>query len=426
MINIFKRCQLAFLVLAAGLLLPGISLADANYDALKSQVTDLAAQLEKVQQALVQMEQGQAEQESVRTEEIVALRKGIDVAGEWRTPSSLIHLAGYTDVGYANSDREDGSFHVGTFSPIFHFQYRDIVMFESELEFELSPEGETETNLEYMALNYFMTDHVTLVGGLFLSPVGQFRQNLHPSWINKLPSAPPGFGHDGAAPISELGLQLRGAFPLGGIRSNYSVYVGNGPELNSVFEDDEFELEGIVAEGFGQDRDGEKVFGGRYAILPIPGLEIGVSGATGKATVTGLEDEDTGDVTAVEGEIARDYDVFGADFSWLWKGFNLRGEYVRAEVGEASTGLTASEGSVWSSWYSQAAWRFPSTKFEAVVRYTDFDSPHASEDQQQWALGFSYLITNSFIAKVAYEFNDGIEGSDTNSDRLMLQLAYGF
>ncbi|MCH7982213.1 MAG: hypothetical protein IID59_12000, partial [Proteobacteria bacterium] len=296
----------------------------------------------------------------------------------------------------------------------------------SELEFELSPEGETETNLEYLALNYFMTDHVTLVGGLFLSPIGQFRQNLHPSWINKLPSAPPGFGHDGAAPISELGLQLRGAFPLGGIRSNYSVYVGNGPELNSVFEDDEFELEGIVAEGFGQDRDGEKVFGGRYAILPIPGLEIGISGATGKATVTGLEDEDTGDVTAVEGEIARDYDVFGADFSWLWKGFNLRGEYVRAEVGAASTGLTASEGSVWSSWYSQAAWRFPSTKFEAVVRYTDFDSPHGSEDQQQWALGFSYLITNSFIAKVAFEFNDGIDGSDTNSDRLMLQLAYGF
>lgn len=424
--NVFKRIQLAFLVLAAGLFLPGVSLADAEYDALQAQVKDLAAQLENVQRALAQFKQGQDEQASSQTAEIVALKRDISAAAEWRTPSSLIHLAGYTDVGYVNGDSDDGSFNVGTFSPIFHFQYRDIVMFESELEFELSPEGETEIALEYLALDYFVNDYVTLVGGLFLSPIGQFRQNLHPSWINKLPSAPPGFGHDGAAPTSDLGLQLRGGFPLGGIRSNYSVYVGNGPELNSVFEDDEFELEGIVAEGFGTDRDGEMVVGGRFAIFPVSSLEIGVSGITGKATVTGLEDEDTGDITEIEGATARDYDVFGADFSWLWKDINVRGEYVRSEIGAASTGLTASEGGVWRSWYSQAAWRIPSTKFEPVIRYTDFDSPHASADQQQWALGINYLITNSFIAKGAYEFNDGIQGSDANNDRLMLQLAYGF
>ena len=426
MFNVFKRVRLGFLALAAGLLLPGVSLADADHDSLQVQVADLAAQLEKVQQALAQLEQGQAEQVSAQSDEIIELRKDIDVAGEWRTPNSLIHLAGYTDIGYVNGDSDDGSFTVGTFSPIFHFQYRDIVLFESELEFELSPDGETEIGLEYLTLDYFLNDYVTLVGGLFLSPIGQFRQNLHPSWINKLPSAPPGFGHDGAAPTSDVGLQLRGAFPLGGMRSNYAVYVGNGPELNSVFEDGEFELEGIEAEGFGTDRDGEKVFGGRFAILPVSSLEIGVSGATGKATVTGLEDEDTGDISEIEGETARDYDVIGADFSWTRKDLSIRGEYVQSKIGETATGLTASEGGEWTSWYTQAAWRFPSTKVEAVLRYTDFDSPHASHDQQQWALGLNYLITNSFIAKGAYEFNDGVEGSNANSDRLMLQLAYGF
>ncbi len=426
MFNVFKRSRLGFLVLAAGLLLPSILLADANYDALKAQVENLAAQLEEVQKALTLSQQGQAEPASARTEEIVALKKDIDVAAEWRTPNSLIHLAGYTDVGYMNGDNDDGSFTSGMFAPIFHFQYRDIVMLEAELEFELSPDGETEVTMEYVTLDYFINDYVTLVGGLFLSPLGQFRQNLHPSWINKLPSAPPGFGHDGAAPTSNVGIQLRGAFPLGGMRSNYAVYVGNGPELNSVFEDGEFELEGIEAEGFGADHDGEKVFGGRFAILPISSLEIGVSGATGKATVTGLEDEDTGEITEIEGETARDYDVIGADFSWTRKDLSIRGEYVRSKIGEIATGLTASEGGEWTSWYSQAAWRFPLTKFEAVLRYTDFDSPHASHDQQQWAFGLNYLITNSFIAKGAYEFNDGIEGSNANSDRLMLQLAYGF
>ena len=147
---------------------------------------------------------------------------------------------------------------------------------------------------------------------------------------------------------------------------------------------------------------------------------------SGKATVTGLEDEDTGEITEIEGETARDYDVIGADFSWTRKDLSIRGEYVRSKIGEIATGLTASEGGEWTSWYSQAAWRFPLTKFEAVLRYTDFNSPHASHDQQQWAFGLNYLITNSFIAKGAYEFNDGIEGSIANSDRLMLQLAYGF
>ncbi len=426
MFNVLKRVRLGYFVLAAGLLLPSILLAGANYDALQAQVENLAAQLEEVQTALAQFEQSQAEQVSARTDEIVALKKNIDAAGEWKTPNSLIHLAGYADVGYVNGDIDDGSFNIGMFSPIFHFQYRDIVMLESELELELSPDGETEIGIEYLTLDYFINDYVALVGGLFLSPIGQFRQNLHPSWINKLPSAPPGFGHDGAAPTSDVGIQLRGAFPLGRMRSNYAVYVGNGPELNSVFEDGEFELEGIEAEGFGTDGDGEKVFGGRFAILPFSSLEIGVSGATGKATVTGLEDEDTGEISEIEGETARDYDVIGADFSWTRKDLNIRGEYVRSKIGEIATGLTASEGGEWTSWYTQAAWRFPSTKFEAVLRYTDFDSPHASHDQQQWALGLNYLITNSFIAKVAYEFNDGIEGSTANSDRMMLQLAYGF
>lgn len=426
MTKTINKIRFGFLALVAFILLPGVVLADAEYDVLQAQVKELAAQLAAIQKTLAQFEQDQAESSSANETEIAALKNDIEDAAEWRTPSSLIHLAGYTDVGYVNAENADGSFVVGSFSPIFHFQYRDKVMFESELEIELSPEGETELALEYLTVDYFMNDYVTLVAGSFLSPIGQFRQNLHPSWINKLASAPPGFGHDGAAPTSDLGLQLRGGFPLGEIRSNYAVYAGNGPELNAVFEDGEFELEGIAAEAFGVDRDGEKVVGGRFGILPVSSLEIGVSAITGKATVTGLEDEETGEITEIEGAISRDYDVVGADFSWLWRNINVRGEYVRSKIGEALTGPTASEGGTWKSWYSQAAWRIPSTNYEAVVRYTDFDSPHASEDQQQWALGLNYLITNSFIAKGTYEFNNGIAGSRANNDRLMLQLAYGF
>jgi hypothetical protein len=77
-------------------------------------------------------------------------------------------------------------------------------MLESELEISIEPDDDTEAELEYLTIDWFANDYAAVLAGKFLSPVGQFRQNLHSSWINKLPTAPPGFGHDGAAPISEM------------------------------------------------------------------------------------------------------------------------------------------------------------------------------------------------------------------------------
>ncbi|MBV1928344.1 MAG: hypothetical protein KUG81_02375, partial [Gammaproteobacteria bacterium] len=267
-------------------------------------VEALAERLEGMQQEMDQLKQQL--KNSATKEEIQIIKKDVATAVEWIQPDTLIHMSGYADVGYTDSKSEDGSFNVGTFAPIFHFQYRDLVMLESELEIEVGDDGETETNLEYLTIDWFINDYMTLVGGKFLSPIGQFRQNLHPSWINKLPSAPPGFGHDGAAPISDVGFQLRGGFPIGAVRTNYAVYISNGPELISEFEDGEFELDGVEAEGFGADSDGEKVIGGRLGIIPFAGFELGLSAASGKATVTSIED---GDSNALEGEAARDYDV---------------------------------------------------------------------------------------------------------------------
>jgi len=210
-------------------------------------------------------------------------------------------------------------------------------------------------------------------------------------------------------------------------------------------------LEGIVAEGFNADADGEKVFGGRIGVMPLPGLEIGISAATGKATVTALElahggdegddghekarsvvlDEHEHDDPEEPGfdlhdEQARDYDVFGVDFVYGLRNFQLRGEYVKSKVGAAEHGVTASEGATWESWYTQAAYLIPRTKIEPVIRYTDFNSPHSSQDQTQWGLGLNYLISSNVIGKVTYELNDGMPGSIADVNRWLFQLAYGF
>ena len=275
------------LVLATSLALASMSAqAGDDLQTLRDTVARLQQQLAEVQKKLEEQEKKQQQNH----EELKTVAEVAASADEWKSPSTLVHMAGYADVGFVAPENGDGSFMVGTFAPIFHYQYRDVVMLESELEVNVLPDGETEMGLEYLTVDWFLNDYVAVVAGRFLSPIGQFRQNLHPSWINKIASAPPGFGHDGAAPASETGLQLRGGFPIGGMRSNYAVYVGNGPELNAATADGvEFEMEGVRAEGFGADRDGDKVFGGRFGLLPFPGLELGLSAATGKAKVTLVE-----------------------------------------------------------------------------------------------------------------------------------------
>lgn len=422
-----NKFKLTGIAVALALVIPQGVRADQTYDALKSQVDILTSELKKVQESLKQYQHKAASKQDVAElkQEVKSVK---EVKGSsLQTPNTLIHMSGYADVGYSNKENGDGSFNVGSFSPIFHFQYRDLVMLEAELELELEDDGETKTALEYLTADVFLNDNVTLVAGKFLSPIGQFRQNLHPSWINKLPSAPPGFGHDGAAPVSDVGIQLRGGFPLGSVRTNYAVYAGNGPELNSATEDGtDFELEGVRAEGFGADSDGNKVFGGRLGIIPIPRFEIGASFLTGKAAVNNIENESLGTIESVSGETDRDYDVFGVDFAWQKKDLNIRGEYVKTKVGSANTGLTASPGEDWKTWYAQAAYRIQPTKFEGVLRYTDFTAPLASTSQEQIAVGANYLFTNNFIGKVAYEFNDSQSGSLSDDDRLLFQLAYGF
>ena len=379
----------------------------ANSIAAES-LEELNEELEKLKVRI-----GQLQIDSVRHSE----------AEEWRYSDSLVHLSGYADVGYQDSASEDGSFNVGRFAPIFHYQYRDIVMLESELEIEVGDDGETEVKLEYLSVDVFLNDYITLVAGKFLSPIGQFRQNLHPSWINKLASAPTGFGHDGAAPVADVGFQLRGGFPLGLTRTNYALFVSNGPVLVAEFEDGEFELDGIEAEGTGSDEDGEKVYGGRFAVFPMSSLELGFSLASGKATVSDIHE---GDSSILGGEGARDYDVIGADFAYQRNNFYLRGEYVESEVGGTAFGAAASEGAIWETWYTQGSYRPGQSKFEYIMRYTDFDSPHDSADQEQWAIGLNYLLTNSAIFKVSYELNDGLTNSKADEDRVLVQLTYGF
>jgi hypothetical protein len=348
-----------------------------------------------------------AEPDTSLEQKVQTLEQQVRQLSEAQQTSSLVHLAGYGFVQYVDRENSNGTFQLGSFSPIFHYQYKDLLMMEAEVEMGFDADGGTETNLEYAALDLFLNDHATLVAGQFLSPIGQFRQNLHPAWINKLPSMPLGFTEDGANPLSELGVELRGGFPVGTQRANYAIYVGNGPRLI----DNDGELE-VQTDGNNQDQNQNKTLGGRIGFLPLPNLEIGLSAAGGKANLPG--------------ESQRDYSVVDADFALQPSSVvELRGEYVKTKVGALGSSAI-SDAHTWKAWYVQASHKFAPRAWEGVVRYGEFDSPGSTQTHKQTAFGVNYLFASNVIAKLDYELNRGESGTTADDNRVAVQLAYGF
>jgi len=153
----------------------------SGLELLKQELQELKTSLEEKEKTVIVKE----ERLDTEIKSIKSLRKSLSV--KEARPATSWHLAGYADVGFeaVSGDTKD-TFVAGKFNPSFHFQFKDWIMFESELEIETSDEGETEIAVEYSQLNFLVHDNVTLVVGKFLSPIGQFQERLHPSWINRV------------------------------------------------------------------------------------------------------------------------------------------------------------------------------------------------------------------------------------------------
>ena len=400
--------------------LPLTAKASQSNESLKLEVTQLRQEVASLRELIkAQLQQDtKSINNSIQSETPnlpLVEQKKIENSSSFDSNSS-VHLSGYGVIGYMHnrdSSESGGKFNLVGFSPIFHYQYKDSLLFQAELETMMQPDGTTDVALEYANLNYFLNDNVTLFAGKFITPIGYFFQNLHPAWINKFPSKPPGFGVEGsAAPESDVGAGIRGGFQIDeAVRANYALYAGNGPRL--ALAESGNEIEAIEAEGATSksSKKGTTFIGGRIGILPVPGLELGVSAGTSKV--------------AVMNEGARNYTVVGADISYRNSGLELRGEAIQQSVADFVSSV-APVGGTWKTWYAQMSYRIPTTQWEPVLRYGDFKSPHEDQKLRQWGLGLNYWITSNSVGKIAYEFNKGGNMTTNNTNRLLIQAAFGF
>lgn len=350
------------------------------------------------------------------------------------------HIAGYAHVGYEAGDEyeiggvaDDDTFGTAQFSPILHFKYRDIAQFEAELKFKVKSDGTTDAELEYSNVNLFLHDNLTFVAGQYLSPVGQFQERLHPSWINKFPNAPVGFGHGEVQPSNDLGVQVRGGVPVGGMTFNYVLALGNGPQMSH---------HGVEMKAFAQDDNDNKAFSGRIGVIPLPHWEIGASFM--RADVKGKEGANGFTTTAA-------YRLYGGDLSFTKGAWDLRAEYMTAKLGshfgQAEDDEDTSEivSTRWTAWYVQAAYRLSGLtrqailkNFEPAIRYgrysgkghSGFLEANRSEGigplEERISVGLNYYFAPSLVAKGSIDFRDFIDSTQSDDTRYLLQTSYGF
>jgi len=355
------------------------------------------------------------------------------VAQDAKPGRTQFMVRGYGHAGldyFKTPDETTNSFVGAAFAPIFIFKQGNRFIFETELEFVLK-QNQLEIGLEYANLAYVINKYVMVRAGKFLLPFGTFMERLHPAWINRLSSKPLGFGHDGIAPASDIGVELRGSSPIGGTTINYSVYATNGPKLKDGSEEPE-EAGMLNFENY-IDNNTNKFVGGRVGFLPLynSSMEFGASFYTGKV----------GD----KGSVYEDVKAFlwAFDFSFVKqispiKGvIDIKAQYNQTQVSDAYYIEEEEErdtldlytfNNLSRAYYAQLSYR-PSMagnnflkNLEFVGRYSKLNTPEGSEwesDINELSFGLNYWITWRQVVKINYSFinSEGGHGAEEGAGK---------
>lgn len=335
----------------------------------------------------------------------------------------------FTVVGNAEatftSARNASSNFSAAFEPMFLFRINDHLLFEGEIELELEG-NETTTNLEFAQLDWMLNDNLTLVAGKFLNPMNNYVERYAPTWIRKLPDNPLGL-YDGFLPESNVGVQLRGVYPIGSTHLNFQAYVSNAPRL---ITDDPEALGMLDFDNFESQSDG-KAYGGRIGFMPCSNFEVGygaqyarVRGDGTRSTHSLLQSVDLS--THLDAAKGR-FTLLG-QYSW-----SNTGDFVYDEDGSLGVG-PINFSNHRNGGYVQVSYRGKQwdndwmNKLEFIVRGDMSNAPNAapgSFDEKRLTLGIDYWLAPATMVKAAYEIDQRNNG-EPNADAILLQLSTGF
>ena len=169
--------------------------------------------------------------------------------------------------------------------PMILYRPADWILFQGVFSAGFGATG-TGTDLSTADFQIFLNKYMTVVGGLFDQPFGDWYEDQSPMWVNRFVTAPLPFGVEPVVPPGELGIQLRGGMQFGklGQDLDYTVWGGNGPNFSSHVLGAAMSSPTSIASA---ETNGKSI-GGRFRIYPLPvdtewgRLELGASTYNGK------------------------------------------------------------------------------------------------------------------------------------------------
>jgi len=377
---------------------------------------------------------GQSEEDEVKSlnEKINYLMPG----------KSRFLLRGYAHSGLEYVPDEQLTFVGGAFNPVFIYKQSDKLLFEAELETAFEQDG-FDIALEYANISYLLSKTITLRLGKIFIPFGIFTDRLHPAWINKFPTTPLGFGHEGILPTTDLGVEIQGGAYAGNLKYNYSFYIVNGPQLN-IGEEHEDDL-GKLEYGKAIDNNFNKSIGTRIGVLPFvnSSLEIGFSAMFGNIGERGSEYDQIGSQL-----YALDL-TFVKNVNFLRSVIDLKGQASWVNVDDAVYVSPEDPNEVFefdnnsATYFAQFSIRpaFINTKvienMEFATRYSKLTTPEGAPwetDENRWDFSLNYWLDWRTVVKFSYQNLSGggngqdevAEANSDSSDSFFIHWAIGF
>ena len=401
------------------------SLTQSNLVVLQMHEKD-QQQIKELQEklAVTQQTAATAEQQSMAAAQAQAQplpRMPLDEA----TVNRNFQILGDAEFQYVNAGHQNGSFLLADFAPIFLYRGGENILFEAGFDTTIAnnaPNGgdyTTTFNLSFAQLDYVMNDYLTLCAGDLLLPVGTYTER-GAGWLNKLPDDP--LAVDALIPGSGVGLQARGALPMGdaGKLFNYALYCVNGPgSADGTGNAGSLDLGGNVgvrSDGASANLHNNPGGGARLAVFlpfkPRYDLELGISGMVS-------EWDNAGSHLWMAG-------VIDASLH-LGPNIEIKGEYIASRYGSDVLGLINQNG-----WFVQGGYKLAGLNLELpginnLELMGRFDSLHdgLANTTDRYTLGCVYYVTSALLLEGDYEFLNSSDPTQP-SNQLILQISYGF
>ncbi len=204
---------------------------------------------------------------------------------------------------------------VADWEPMILYRPTDWILFQGVLGAAFGATG-TGVDLSTLDFQLQLNDYLTLVGGLFDQPFGDWYEAQSPMWVNRMITAPLPFGVEPVIPPGEMGLQFRGGLQWGALGQDfdYTAWVGDGASYSEPVAGAAVGSPTPVA--FAQTNG--KSYGGRLRVYPLPvdadwgRLELGASTYNSKW---------------LDGSWLTSW---GVDYNYLIGNLQTRGEWVQA------------------------------------------------------------------------------------------------